>query len=160
PPLNGPSPESVTPKNRAVGPRDKAQPTSVGIASEAMMRGLLVVGLLAVMACDGSAGPPADGARRLSQMGLYRDIATRTIADGVAEFEPAYSLWSDGATKRRWIALPPGAQIDTSDMDHWVFPVGTKLFKEFSVAGKRVETRLIERTSTGYDMAAFAWLPD
>jgi hypothetical protein len=60
------------------------------------------------------------------------------------------------------VYLPPGAKIDTSDPDHWSFPVGTKFWKEFSIAGKRIETRLIERFGPGpYDFlyAAYWWKP-
>ncbi|HEY3592644.1 MAG TPA: hypothetical protein VGL13_02180, partial [Polyangiaceae bacterium] len=67
------------------------------------------------------------------------------------------------ATKRRWIVLPAGTQIDTSDMDHWVFPIGTKFWKEFSLDGGLLETRLIERYGTGPDdywMGAFVWNAD
>lgn len=58
-------------------------------------------------------------------------------------YRPRFELWSDGAEKRRWIALP--AAIDTRDMDSWRFPVGTKLWKEFSRDGVRVETRYLEK---------------
>ena len=34
-------------------------------------------------------------------------------------------------------------------MDHWQFPVGTKVWKEFSRDGVLLETRLIERYGTG-----------
>ena len=47
--------------------------------------------------------------------------------------------------KRRWISLPPGSAIDASDPDAWAFPVGTRLWKEFSFGGQRVETRYMER---------------
>jgi len=62
--------------------------------------------------------------------------------------------------KRRWISLPAGAQIDTSDPDNWQFPVGTKLWKEFSRDGVRVETRLLQRTGPGADdwaVMAYLW---
>lgn len=127
------------------------------------MRTILILGCAIAAACEASPMAPTsstDGPRRLSQTGLYRDIETRAIADGVVEFEPSYSLWSDGVSKRRWIKLPGGTQIDTSDMNQWVFPVGTKLFKEFSVAGRPIETRLIERTASDYVMTTFAWLAD
>lgn len=108
--------------------------------------------------------PPVDaGAWRLSETGLYRDLASFTLAAGVVEFRPAYALWSDGADKRRFIALPAGAAIDTRDMDHWQFPVGTRFWKEFSRDGRRLETRLIERTGPGnedYWMGAFLWDED
>jgi hypothetical protein len=69
-------------------------------------------------------------------------------------------LWSDAADKRRFMRLPAGARIDTSDMDHWIFPVGTMFWKEFAMAGKPLETRLIARTGAGprdYFMGAFVW---
>lgn len=40
--------------------------------------------------------------------------------------------------------VPPGTKIDTRDIDHWVFPVGTKTWKEFRVDRKLVETLLLE----------------
>jgi hypothetical protein len=118
-----------------------------------------------IAAPDAGAAPDAapDAAARLalSEVGLYADIATRTLAPGVVEYAPAYALWSDGAIKRRWIALPAGAVIDTSDMDHWQFPIGTKLFKEFRVGDVVVETRVIERTGPDdYFMGAFVWNDD
>ena len=68
------------------------------------------------------------------------------IQPDVVGFEPRWHLWSDGEAKRRWIKLPAGAVIDTSNMDYWQFPVGTKLWKEFTRAGTRVETRYLVRT--------------
>lgn len=115
--------------------------------------------------------PPAPSApyarpayQRLSDTGLFTDVGVNTTVDAEARaFEPAYKLWSDGAVKRRWIRLPPGTQIDSSDMDHWQFPVGTKLWKEFSLEGVKLETRLVERYGTGaedYWMGAFVWSAD
>lgn len=93
----------------------------------------------------------------LSETGLYESDMT-TLAEGVMPFEPQFILWSDGATKRRWIKLPPGKQIDTSDMDYWVYPVGTKLFKEFTRDGVRVETRLLQKISEfDWFKVAFQW---
>jgi hypothetical protein len=81
-----------------------------------------------VTACAGATVPPAT----LSCTGLYADIATKTLAQGVRSYQPAVPLWSDGAQKARWIELPPGTQIDASDPSEWTFPVGTKVWKEFS----------------------------
>lgn len=91
---------------------------------------------------------------RLSETGLYADLATKTIASDNVPFTPAHVLWSDAATKLRWIALPAGAQIDATDMDHWTFPVGTRWFKEFARDGKRLETRLIWRVADTGDREA------
>ena len=107
----------------------------------------------------------ADTRVLLSQQGLYADIATETLAAGVTEYQPAYELWADGAVKTRWILLPPGTSIDMTDMDRWRFPVGTKLFKQFVVGGKRVETRVLHHVAEGdredgWFMGAFLWNED
>ena len=106
---------------------------------------------------------PRPGYLHLSETGLYSDLGAKAITPDATLFEPTHKLWSDGASKRRWVRLPPGTRIDTSDMDHWVFPVGTKLWKEFSLGGVLLETRLIERYGLGPDdywMGAFVWSAD
>ena len=111
---------------------------------------------------------PFDGSYALlSETGLFEDIASQTVADDIREFEPLYKLWSDGATKTRYIYLPPGSEIDTSDMDHWRFPPGTKMWKTFaeeSPSGRiLLETRLIERRGTApvhNYMMSFRWRPE
>jgi len=100
---------------------------------------------------------------QLSQSGLYADILGGTLAPGVRPYTPSYELWSDGATKRRWIRLPAGATIDASNHDDWQFPVGTRLWKEFARDGLRVETRALVRISNapdGWASAAYLWSPD
>jgi hypothetical protein len=114
-----------------------------------------------------AAVPPAPYPRpsyqHLSETGLYSEIASLAVDPSAIPFVPGYKLWSDGATKRRWIRLPPGTKIDTSDMDHWVFPIGTHFWKEFSLNGVLLETRLVERYGTGPDdywLGAFVWNAD
>jgi hypothetical protein len=100
---------------------------------------------------------------RLSETGLYAAITTGELAPGVVPYTPRFPLWSDGSDKQRWILLPDGAPIDTSDMDEWVFPEGTKLWKQFSVGGVRIETRLLEKrgpTDADWVALAYTWEPD
>jgi hypothetical protein len=93
--------------------------------------------------------------------GLYADIATKQIAAGIEAYTPAVPLWSDGADKQRWILLPPGERIDNTDPNEWRFPVGTKVWKEFSRAGQRVETRMWHKTDSDYWVSAtYAWNQD
>ena len=104
-------------------------------------------------------GPPTNRIppTNLSETGLYSDIATKTVPPTNLMFSPQYPLWSDGARKKRWIYLPPKKSIDAMRADDWVFPVGTKIWKEFSF-GKRVETRLLEKTGRKtWSYAAYAW---
>lgn len=98
---------------------------------------------------------------RLSETPLYSDIRSKTLADDVEFFQPKFQLWSDGVDKSRYIRLPPGMQIDTSDMNEWVFPIGTELYKEFSVDGQRLETRLQRKTANGvWAMTTYIWNED
>lgn len=96
----------------------------------------------------------------LSETGLYQADMT-TLAEGVHPYTPSFHLWSDSASKNRWIYLPPGTQIDTADMDYWQYPPGTKLWKEFVRDGVRVETRLIQKQSSGaWQTVAYQWRAD
>ncbi|MBX3233569.1 MAG: hypothetical protein KIT84_11235 [Labilithrix sp.] len=109
-------------------------------------------------------GDPNTGPVRLSETGLYAD-GVRSIAPSVLRFAPSHPLWADGAEKTRYLYLPPGSKVDTQDPDHWVFPVGTKAWKEFRVDGKLVETRFLwKRAATpGHESwwkVAYVWLPD
>jgi hypothetical protein len=97
---------------------------------------------------------------RLSLTGLYASDGPGDIAPEVRSFRPRFELWSDGATKQRWIRLPPGTRIDTSDMDSWQFPVGTKVWKEFTRDGVRVETRLLERRPDRWLGLSYIWDAD
>jgi len=99
--------------------------------------------------------------RTLDETGLYADFATLQIDPKHLAFSPQYPLWSDGAAKRRWVSLPPGTAIDGSDPDAWIFPAGTRFWKEFSFNGQRVETRYMERLPEGrWLYAVYAWGPD
>jgi len=93
---------------------------------------------------------------RLDETGLFVPGST-IVQPGVLSYMPQYPLWSDGATKRRWISLPPGTAIDASRADAWDFPPGTKLWKEFR-HGRPVETRFLERLYDGsWRFAAYVW---
>ena len=100
-------------------------------------------------------GPPP----RLADPGLHGAVGA--VAADVLPYTPQYPLWSDGAAKRRWIRLPRGGRIDGSDPAAWVLPVGTMLWKEFSLHGRPVETRTVERLADGsWRYAAYRWEGD
>jgi hypothetical protein len=110
-------------------------------------------------------GTPFEGPTKLSETGLYQDIATRTLRPEIRAFDVRYPLWADGATKQRYLLLPAGQQIDTSDMDVWKFPIGTKAWKEFYEDGKLIETRLLWKQEEGADgsgwlKVAYLWNED
>src|SRR5262249_12352776 len=107
--------------------------------------------------------PDPNNPQTLFDTGLCVDRACTVISPDVHAYTPQFALWADTASKRRWFKLPPGTQIDTSDMDHWVFPVGTKFWKEFSRSGVggdiRIETRLIMRIGPGDQQADWLYVP-
>ena len=82
---------------------------------------------------------------RLSEAGLFTDASMTTAGGEYRPYTPRSELWADGATKRRWVRLPEGATIDASNIDDGSFPVGTELWKEFTVDGRRIETRVTRR---------------
>jgi hypothetical protein len=104
----------------------------------------------------GAAAPVAP--RLLSQTGLYADAAALKIDDRNRSFSPQYPLWSDGATKRRWVRLPAGSQINVADPGKWKLPVGTKFWKEFAFNGRKTETRFLWQTRKNtWVFASYAW---
>jgi hypothetical protein len=116
--------------------------------------------------CEDDAGLPVlsnTPPEKLSDTGLYVEAAGAepwAIAPYVRTFEPEYELWADGAVKQRYIYLPRCKPIHSSDMDHWSFPVGTRIWKQFTRDGVRIETRLLARFGTGvadWLMVSYRW---
>lgn len=123
---------------------------------------------------SGSAGEavPANAASPCvePEMGLWDDVFCTGLYLGrdaskyeptAVPYTPGVRLWSDGAEKQRYLQLPPGTQIDNSNMDVWKFPVGTKAWKEFRFDGKLVETRLFwKRNESTWESGTYIWDAD
>jgi len=83
----------------------------------------------------------------------------------VIPYEPASSLFSDYAHKKRFIWLPKGTQATYNGDDNvYDFPVGTALLKSFyydNVAPenttKIIETRLLIRKADGWQTYTYVW---
>lgn len=85
---------------------------------------------------------------KLSETGIFEDLKDLKPCSGVVEYDVNSPLWSDGASKRRWIRLPLGGKIQFMPDDPWVFPIGTVLIKHFELRADsqnniRVETRIL-----------------
>ncbi|MDH7912344.1 PQQ-dependent sugar dehydrogenase [Winogradskyella sp. SYSU M77433] len=99
-----------------------------------------------------------DPPQLLSQTGIFTDLSTLEVEDGFVPYELYEPFWSDGALKRRWIAVPnndgvhsgPNEQIQYSEYGDWVFPSGTVIVKHFDLkiddndpsVTKKIETRV------------------
>jgi len=101
----------------------------------------------------------------LLQAGLGADQTVQ----GIFPYAPSSELWSDGALKSRFIALPGDAQIGFRNDAGWDFPVGTILIKNFLLpldfrdpegTAKRIETRLLVRTPFDWEGYTYEWNED
>jgi uncharacterized repeat protein (TIGR03806 family) len=107
--------------------------------------------------------------QRLSETGVFASLETLETVPGIIPFSVQAPLWSDGAIKQRWIAVPSGAQIGFSENESWAFPEGTVLVKHFGMAlderdpesVRRLETRLLVMAEGGgYYGLVYRWDAD
>lgn len=89
----------------------------------------------------------------LAETGLFADISRHEMVRGVLPYDVNSPLWSDGAFKARYIALPKndptaeGPKIQYRDQGTWGLPEGTVLIKSFGLEltpGDRDSRRWIE----------------
>ena len=120
---------------------------------------------------NGAPQPPA----RLSETNTFSSLAALEPAPGLIPYEVNSPLWTDGARKRRWIAVPNNGthnseseRIGFSMNDFWTFPIGTVLVKHFELPTdrrnpdqvRRAETRFLVHGATGYYGVTYRWRPD
>jgi|GEM_PF-207103 len=103
----------------------------------------------------------------LSNAGLYTDMLNQTVAPGIIPYDVNSPLWSDGAYKTRYLALPGTTQIGFNIHDPWQFPPNAVLVKNFYLELERgnpdsrkiIETRFLVHRSTGdqWDGFSYEW---
>jgi uncharacterized repeat protein (TIGR03806 family) len=82
-------------------------------------------------------------------------------SSGLIEYDVNAPLYSDGASKRRWLALPDGARIGLDTTGDFDLPVGSVLMKLFTLGETPVETRLLVRHADGeWAGYSYAWRED
>ncbi|MHC4341599.1 MAG: PQQ-dependent sugar dehydrogenase, partial [Planctomycetota bacterium] len=102
--------------------------------------------------------PPAIP-QTLSETGLYTNTANLEPASGLIEYDVSAPLWTDGAEKRYWLALPGSARIGFHPTEAWDFPVGTVVVKHFELGGQKVETRVLVHATSGWQGFSYKWNP-
>ena len=100
----------------------------------------------------------------LSATGVFSNTPNMVPAAGLIPYVPNTPLWSDGALKMRYMAVPnnggvmtTGEQIAFAPTGTWTFPAGTVFVKTFSLNTDannpavlhRLETRLLVRDING-----------
>jgi uncharacterized repeat protein (TIGR03806 family) len=98
----------------------------------------------------------------LSATGLFRDVPSLRPTPGLIEYAVNSPLWSDGAEKRRWIALPGKADIEFDPIAAWDFPVSSVIVKHFEIEFspgqmQRLETRVLLKHSMGWQGYTYRW---
>lgn len=93
--------------------------------------------------------PPDTFPRTLSATGCFEAGNPRQPIAAMIPYELNAPFWSDGALKERHFAIPDGTKISVGADGDFDFPNGTVISKTFTVAGKRVETRLFMRHMNG-----------
>lgn len=85
---------------------------------------------------------------------------------GIFPYRPSTELWSDGALKSRFIALPGLATLAYTADGGWDFPDGTILIKNFSLpldfrtpdtSAQRIETRLMVKQAGAWSAYSYEW---
>ncbi len=158
---DAPARESQKPDALARGPRPS------------LTRRVCMLLLLGVLGC-GSRRPVLDVTvagweppLQLSAYGLFHgNGATQEPADGVVPYDIATPLFSDYATKYRFVYVPPGTSARYHDTDVFDFPVGTIIAKTFAFLhnladpsqGRRlIETRLLIHQPDGWTGLPYIW---
>jgi uncharacterized repeat protein (TIGR03806 family) len=98
---------------------------------------------------------------KLSETGLFASVKDHQPTAGVIPYDVIAPLWSDGASKERFMAVPGDGQIEFDSVIYpapapgslpgWRFPDGTVFVKTFSLetepgnpkSKRRLETRLL-----------------
>lgn len=102
---------------------------------------------LAAAALDGGTGTTFPDL--LSKTGCFDPMNAKNPVAGAIPYTVNSPLWSDGAKKDRWLAIPDGKKIAIGTDGHLDLPIGSVLIKTFTVGGKRTETRLLARHDDG-----------
>ncbi|HEX7652947.1 MAG TPA: PQQ-dependent sugar dehydrogenase, partial [Verrucomicrobiae bacterium] len=104
--------------------------------------------------------------QKLSDTGIFADLGTLTPNPGIQAYEPNVTFWSDYAVKQRWFALPDATNMIGFGTDtNWTFPAGMTWVKHFdlemergnSATKKRIETRVVVRTTNGIYGVSYKW---
>jgi uncharacterized repeat protein (TIGR03806 family) len=98
----------------------------------------------------------------LSATGIFVDTASLQPTPGIIEYDVNAAFWSDGAEKRRWLALPGPSRISFAADGAYEFPIGTALVKHFEMevapgTTRRIEIRVLLHQQSGWRGYTYRW---
>ena len=95
-----------------------------------------------------------DSPPRLSETGVFADTSSLLAAPGLLPYSVQAPLYSDGAGKQRWLALPRGERIGFDEQGAWTFPEGTVFVKQFELPLDERQPELVRRLETRFLIVA------
>lgn len=110
--------------------------------------------------------PPSNFPLRLSESGLFRSVKGHQVDPGLIPYSVNAPLWSDGAYKERYIALPTAdAKIEMTPTRGWNLPEKTVLVKSFALETKEgdprsrrwIETRFLTKQDGEWVGYSYRW---
>lgn len=105
--------------------------------------------------------------KKLSESGLFENVAEHTMKPGVIPYSVNAPFWSDGAHKARFVAVPEGT-IGYNRSRSFDFPDKTVLVKSFALemkpgdptSRKWIETRFMTRQNGEWYGYSYQWNPE
>ncbi len=101
-------------------------------------------------------GQQVSMAENLSDTGCFNTLE-KTPTSGVIDYDVMSALWSDGADKTRFFAIPDETRIEIDNDGDFLFPEGSILVKNFLSEGTFVETRLLVNHDIGWRGYSYEW---
>ena len=96
----------------------------------------------------------------LSETGCFDSTSPLIPTSGVIPYDINSPLWSDGAAKERYFAIPDGSQISLTNDGDFIFPTGSVLIKNFYLNDNPIETRLLMRHNDYWGGYSYEWQYD
>jgi putative heme-binding domain-containing protein len=109
--------------------------------------------------------------QRLSETGLFQNLPQQVPAPGVIPYAIQAEPWMDGATARRFLAIPGDGQLDYHKRnnaaygmmrDFFEFPTNTVLAKTISLGQPKrpIETQILHFNGEGWHPYNYLWNED
>ena len=86
----------------------------------------------------------------LSQTGAFADLPSLTPGTNLIAYTVNSPLWSDGAVKQRWAAIPTNATVHFASTGEWTFPNGSVFVKHFDLPVDDTNTNVLRRLETRF----------
>lgn len=103
------------------------------------------------------AKPGSEFPVKLSDTGLFQDLAKLKPHPALIPYEVNAPAWHDGAMGEHYIAMLGGGRMEVTEQGGWNFPDGTAIVQTLTLAQRRIETRVLLRQQNEWNGYTYAW---